>query len=467
MEDFLVRICSIELQGFKNTRYGLVEMASSAGRAFFSEKSDVVGIYGQNGSGKTAVIDAMDFIQRLLMGRHLPEETAQYISKETGCCVITVTFAVAVGEQRAKAEYAVELRRMGEDRFEIKRESLSSAAWNGEKFGKKKNLICFDSDRTDQRFTPHFRYSALVRSDEENRINIAVAKKMAQKEHGSALFSNEGRKIFLSSPPEVTADYAYIIQALYQYACVNLFVISNVHSGGISMNLILPVAFRLDKGETVTKGDLPIRLDVPSLLSWEDYHMLRQIIAEMNIVLCTLIPGLSIGIYDLGEHLLENGTVGRRIQLVSNRDGIVIPLQYESEGIIKIISVLNVLMCVFSNPSMCLIIDELDAGIYEYLLGELLTVIEKNAKGQMIFTSHNLRALEMLHKSSIVFSTANPYNRYIRFQNVKSNNNLRDLYLRSITLGGQSEAVYVETDTTEIGRAFRRAGREMHSGGEN
>lgn len=467
MEDFLVRIGSIELQGFKNTRYGLIEMASAAGKSFFSEKSDVVGLYGQNGSGKTAVIEAMDLIQRLLMGRRLPDETVQYISKETDCCVITVMFAVAVGEQKAKAEYAVELRRLDEDRFEISRESLSSAVWNGEKFGKKKNLLCFDSDRTDQRFTPNFRYSALVRCNEENRINIAVAKRMAQKEHGSVLFSHEGRRIFLSSPPEVTADYAYIIQALYQYACVNLFVISNVHSGGISMNLILPVAFRLDRGETVTKGDLPIRLDAPSLLSREDYRLLHRIIEAMNIVLCTLIPGLSIGIYDLGEQLLENGTVGRRLQLVSNRDDIVIPLQYESEGIIKIISILNVLMCLFSNPSMCLIIDELDAGIYEYLLGELLTVIEKNAKGQMIFTSHNLRALEMLHKSSIVFSTANPYNRYIRFQNVKSNNNLRDLYLRSITLGGQSEVIYAETDTTEIGCAFRRAGREMHSGGEN
>ena len=121
-------------------------------------------------------------------------------------------------------------------------------------------------------------------------------------------------------------------------------------------------------------------------------------------------------------------------------------------------------MCVYNDPSMCLVIDELDAGIYEYLLGELLSVFEKGAKGQLIFTSHNLRALEMLNKTSILFSTTNPENRYMRLQNVKTNNNLRDLYLRSITLGGQKEDVYAETDTVEIGRAFRRAGKAVHDG---
>ena len=121
-------------------------------------------------------------------------------------------------------------------------------------------------------------------------------------------------------------------------------------------------------------------------------------------------------------------------------------------------------MCVYSNSPMCLIIDELDAGIYEYLLGELLSVFEKGAKGQLIFTSHNLRALEMINKNSIIFSTINPSNRYIRLQNIKSNNNLRDMYLRSIILGGQKENIYAETDSVEIGRAFRRAGRAVQNG---
>ena len=59
----------------------------------------------------------------------------------------------------------------------------------------------------------------------------------------------------------------------------------------------------------------------------------------------------------------------------------------------------------------------------------------------MIFTSHNLRALEMLEKESIMFSTTNSSNQYIHMKNIKQSNNLRDVYLRSITLGGQKEEI--------------------------
>lgn len=467
MKEALVRLCEIKIEGFKNTQYGLVQMPSAFAGSFFSQKSDILGIYGQNGSGKTAVIEAMDFIQRLLMGRPVPDDTVHFISKELDRCAITVTFAICIQGKQAKAEYAVELKRITDEKFEITRESLASAEWNGEKFEKKKKLICFDFSEENVQFTPRFRYNDLVSNNEENKINFGVAKKLAQKEHSSYIFNNEARKIFLSASEDVTADYAYIIHTLFRYAGVNLFVISNEHSGSISLNFMLPFAFRLDMGETIAKGDLPVRLDKPSLISQKRYDMVQQIILEMNTVLGTLIPGLSIGVYDLGEQLLANGNAGHNIQLISKRGDVIIPLKYESEGIIKIISILNVLMCVFNDPSMCLIIDELDAGIYEYLLGELLSVFEKSAKGQMIFTSHNLRALEMLNKSSILFSTTNPQNRYMRLQNVKTNNNLRDLYLRSITLGGQQEEVYAETDTVEIGRAFRRAGKAVLDGGEN
>jgi AAA15 family ATPase/GTPase len=467
MKDILVRLCEIKIEGFKNTQYGLVQMPSVLVGSFFSQKSDILGVYGQNGSGKTAIIEAMDFIQRLLMGRPLPEDTVHFVSKELNHCAITVTFAICIQRKQAKAEYTVEINRVSDEDFVITRESLASAVWNGEKFEKKKKLICFDSRDGNAQFTPNFRYNELVSNNEENKINFGVAKKLAQKERRSFIFNDESRKIFLSASEDATADYAYIINALYRYAGVNLFVISNEHSGSISLNLMLPFAFRLDMGETIAKGDLPIRLDKPSLISQRRYDMVQQIISEMNTVLGTLIPGLSIGVYNLGEQLLENGNSGYNIQLISKRGDVIIPLKYESEGIIKIISILNVLMCVFNDPSMCLIIDELDAGIYEYLLGELLSIFEKSAKGQMIFTSHNLRALEMINKSSILFSTTNPRNRYMRLQNVKTNNNLRDLYLRSITLGGQREEVYSETDTVEIGRAFRRAGKAVLDGGEN
>jgi energy-coupling factor transporter ATP-binding protein EcfA2 len=463
----MVRISEIELKEFKNTKYGRIMMPSAGSKDFFSKTADILGIYGQNGSGKTAVIEAMGVVQTLLTGRPLSKEVVHYISKDAETCTITVKFIIQTDCKKAMAEYSVQFKRISKIDFEIIHETLCSSAWTGDKFESKKTVIDYGLHSEGPIFTPKYRLEDLIRENIENKVNLSVAKKLARKDLVSFIFGPEGRGVFLSAADDAFEDYAYIIQSIYQYAGMNLFVISNAHAGAISMNFMIPFAFRVDLGEKIAKGDLLIRLDEPSVISQEHFKIAGQILHEMNIVLDAMIPGLSIGIYDFGEQLLERGETGHRVELISKRGDITIPLKYESEGIIKIISVLNALMCVYNNPSMCLIIDELDAGVYEYLLGELLSVFEKGARGQLIFTSHNLRALEMIHKSSIVFSTTNPSNRYIRLQNIKSNHNLRDMYLRSIVLGGQKEGIYAETDSVEIGRAFRRAGKAVRDGGQD
>ena len=95
----------------------------------------------------------------------------------------------------------------------------------------------------------------------------------------------------------------------------------------------------------------------------------------------------------------------------------------------------------------------------EFLLGEILQVISVHGKGQLIFTAHNLRPLECLPSSCLVFTTTKPDNRYIKFRGSGASNNLRSQYLRAINLGGQKEQVYEPTSETEIGAAFYRACR--------
>ncbi len=42
---------------------------------------------------------------------------------------------------------------------------------------------------------------------------------------------------------------------------------------------------------------------------------------------------------------------------------------------------------------------------------------------------------------------------------MEKNHNRRDFYIRTITLGGQKEELYDETELQAMGYAFRRAGR--------
>ena len=61
-EKSLVRIVESELKNFKNVKYGNVKYVNYSNVENRAElmASDVNGIYGQNGSGKTAIIEALE-----------------------------------------------------------------------------------------------------------------------------------------------------------------------------------------------------------------------------------------------------------------------------------------------------------------------------------------------------------------------------------------------------------------------
>ena len=252
--------------------------------------------------------------------------------------------------------------------------------------------------------------------------------------------------------------YADVVGALADYGAFDLWVISNRDSGLINADLALPFAFKYNDGKTVSMGTVAVALNGTSTLPEEVLAIVETVISTMNIVLGELIPGLKIAIITHGVELVKDGTSGKVAELVTDRDGIIIPLRYESDGIKKIISLLHMLIQVYNDASMTLVVDELDTGIFEYLLGELLDILSDTGSGQFIFTAHNLRPLEKLDKKSIIFTTSNPANRYVRIPNLKSNHNLRDCYYRTIMLGGQEEELYSKTNTYAISYALDLAG---------
>lgn len=172
-----------------------------------------------------------------------------------------------------------------------------------------------------------------------------------------------------------------------------------------------------------------------------------------------MIPNLQIRLKEKMELERPDGTKAIQVEVYSVRDGKEFLLRYESEVIKRIVSILNYLISVYNNEGVCLVVDELDSGIFEYLLGELLGMMHSEMKGQLIFTSHNLRILEKLDAKNIVCSTVNPENRYIRLKGIEKNHNKRDFYIRAITVGGQKEDLYDEDDLLAMGYAFRKAGK--------
>lgn len=457
----IMRILEVELNNFKNIEHGIISVQSGKknDEDVFSKKAEVLGIYGQNGSGKTSVVDAIEIIQRLMSGQSIKYYSLINLmdiqSKESD---IKIRFSVDGDDLKGILEYSVGFKKKGDD-FEIYTEELQMKDFVDGKFTRIRSILRYTGD--ENRIYPNKTNSYF----KNMAVDLAVCKEIAKKDLVSFIFGDYGINLFMGDKHSYS-KLKDIVASLSQYSKTDLIVINNKKNGYISGTILVPFSMKLSDMQNPSLGEIPVLLNGATNVPIKVYKSMKSLVENMNTVLGKIIPNLSIEVVDLGKEILKDGTEGTRITLVSSRDGVRVPLRYESSGVIKIVSMLNILIHVYNDPAMSLVIDEFDSGIYEFLLGELLTEFEKNARGQLIFTSHNLRALEMLNKDCIVFSTTNKSNRFIRFKNIKNNHNLRDTYLRSILLGGQDEGIYDETNSVLIGRAFRKAWKGMESSRE-
>ena len=455
MLNSIVRFQEIEINNFKNVQKGNLDFPNYKKEIYFDNTSEVVGLYGQNGSGKTALIEALKILKTVLSGQELPTSSKDLILHSSKSAELKFTFYIEKENlEKYLITYEFIIEKTEENEVTITQEKLSYKNFVDEKFSRKKEIISFNSENDVNIFNPKKNIDLF---DEKEKEELKFSKRYCKKEKMSFIFSEETKKIFKQNMK--FKGYFEIIILLEFYAKVNLFIIDNSHSGLINANIMMPFSFRYIDEKNISQGDLAITLSKPSVINKKGFNLVKKIIQQMNIVLNQIIPGLEIKIKEYGIQLMENNEEGINFDLISKRGEIEIALRYESEGIKKIISILSTLIAVYKNPSFCLAIDELDAGIFEYLLGEILDILSKYGKGQLIFTSHNLRPLEVLKKDCLIFTTTNSKNKYIRYTNIKNNNNLRSVYMRSLIVGGQSEIVYEETNSFDIVRAFKKAGR--------
>ena len=82
MGNTIVRLQSIEIKNIKNVKYGKVDISNTTPKDNSYKSADILGVYGQNGSGKTAIIDVLFFVQQIIMGTSLDSTIGDYIDVE-------------------------------------------------------------------------------------------------------------------------------------------------------------------------------------------------------------------------------------------------------------------------------------------------------------------------------------------------------------------------------------------------
>ncbi len=466
-----VRIQKMILENFKSVRHG--ELVFNCGKEFvpYGTKSDIMGIYGQNGSGKTAIIEALAILRILMSGGKLPSVYAECIARNADYSRLTFTFDLQYPDGRIrKVEYSFcisaeqvkqnetvkyESTDDDDDDDEPISNGMAIHVFNeilrvaGDIDGEKKTMKPFiDTSRADMPFSSKQKMEQIIGTDKKLPVQLEVNKQLAYERSRSFVFMKDTVKLISSTG--LYSEYYQLILELHYFSVFYFFVVNTKSSGLIRLNVGMPLYTR--------NGTLPLNAKGPTTIPTELFNEINEQFENINSVLTQLVPELSIGLKSLSPTLMKDGKEGRIVEMVASRDGVELPLRSESDGIRKIISILALIIAVYNDQSCTVAIDEFDAGIFEYLLGEILQTIEESGKGQFIFTSHNLRPLEVIDKKYLYFTTTNPDNRYIHLKSIGKTNNLRNVYFREILMHEQDEEIYNRTKRYKIVDALRKAG---------
>ena len=260
-----VRISSINIRNFKNVISGNLDLH----RSIEHGNASVLGLYGQNGSGKTALIDTIELLQYLLCGRPVPDKFADYINIDAETA--TICFEFCVGE--LVASYSFEIAGVLDDTEQNTQYTLSNrkkirvfneiikCSMPAERQNRIGILISTQSSKI---FAPQNKL-ALLTGKSDNNTDLIVAKKFTVASSRSFVFSKELLNTIRAQAkncPSYELDFfSSIIESLVYFGNKCLFVINTANSGLISLNTQTFV-FKKENA----KGTIILPLDTPAVI---------------------------------------------------------------------------------------------------------------------------------------------------------------------------------------------------------
>ena len=137
----VVRLLEINIQNIKNVKNGKVELLNNnIKKSLKLEAGDVLGIYGQNGSGKTAVVDTLGILKTILSGDSLEKSLKELITVEEKECILFFKFYIETLEKKYIVEYEITIEKI-EEKIQISNEVIKYIQFVDGIWEKKQTLI--------------------------------------------------------------------------------------------------------------------------------------------------------------------------------------------------------------------------------------------------------------------------------------------------------------------------------------
>ena len=334
----------------------------------------------------------------------------------------------------------VEFNKYTDDSLYVSREELSFKETNSKR--KFKNIVKIVNN--ENLLSPEI----YIENSTKNNFDILEKSILSQIEGGAKRFINDFAN--LSSYLSLIMKYANIkdnekvsvpeklnlvmthfnkIEKIF----LDMVIITLEEQALYNLNLLIPMNIHTNK----VHGTLAVnyRDSIGNIYTEKEAEILEETVKEINSIFSTIIPNSKLST-ERKITSLEGEELKVGVNIYVEREGRKLLLDQESTGVIKLVSLLSIILYYIKDKNAIVAIDEFDIHIFEYLLALFLEKVALYAKGQLIFTAHNLLPMEKLDKESIIISTKDEKKgvSYVYLKGASVTTNLRQKYLRSQTM---------------------------------
>ena len=290
----LVRIEEIKINGIKNVRHGEISFNeySNILKGNFHELKSVLGIYGQNGSGKTTVLEVTKLLKNILIGNKLPDYFDKFINNECQNTEISYTFFINSTTSKQLVTYTF-LIGLIDDEYQIYSEKIVSKEYSETENKWKPQITLIECNNQEIVLK-----KLKSKISKDSLIELRVAQDIDK--GTSFIFHKRNNKILLEQLTNTIQNDVQrlvdVLRLLPLYAETSLIIIENDVMGSINLNTYVPINLYLSKDNSLKMGEIPVNLLKPNEMPLEVFKDLAMVIKQIDMVLNAIIPSLQLEI---------------------------------------------------------------------------------------------------------------------------------------------------------------------------
>lgn len=394
--DNLVYLLNVRMSGIKSIKneIRLDFYKKTVDKNFDPDKFRVKAIYGENGSGKTAIITGIKIFQDLMLSNQYLNESKnqrfldEIINKETSRFTFGCEYITGEEESYIVYDYNFELEKNNKGDYVIKHESLNLKNGN----------------------YPNNNYVNVFECDNGELINIncnETVKNIIEKKTFNLLNKNPFMSLYIvdyTSVIEKDKEFSYNIAVmLFLIALINVYI---NEEGKHDIYFLRKTIRESHEKSSEYINDINEILDTISVysgfddnsISKSEFDKYKESVKQLTKFIQIFkreLKSIDIDAKDDGDNY--------RCELIFNYGNYKVNKEFESTGIKKLVRLYSAFKA--ANNYGIAFVDEMDSNINDIYLCKLIEYFMYYGKGQLCFTMHNVDPMSLLkqNKNSIDF----------------------------------------------------------------